>query len=660
MTTTLKKFIESLDPKTLPRVLQIQSGYYGVTDNECSISTGEVITVTGYKVQKVRAHIHSSEYADTVELPLNFPGLFKIVPDKTSYYSIEEIVKALHVGHTRFGHPGFYSCSNLHVGTVTVCQNEEIIIKSVEDSNGVMSVNCEVFINGERQCFVLPLSYKGEFYEYKDEKIYTLKEITDWKIPKCRKRTVILTDLTKLLELTKLFPNASNAMMTLEPVYEIQALLEFGKDIINLLTDLDIEVLDITQKFDVEYFIQILTTHEIFERTSKEFPMIAEIIEGPLRSHTAYRLLQHGKKIIIHAKYQADRVIASELRSDTANKHFLIPSSYKGRFKRRPRFFPTVYDLNIANRETDNLHVVATKAFQSSHQEFSSVNVGDQFQAKHFQSCKIKSDGKTTIVDALVCAKMENKCCVKSTIPLYVEGGFMEVVHDKRQYYVSELCKDFQLPVNVKVSVRDLFTVAEDILAATSVLQLEEQITDSYLLVSLLDNPKEVWELPVHRVNLTVRLIGNFYGDTYFSPTRTNVEEINEEEYYMLRRYESHVHHPPPRPPKTPVNTSIIENSVISESNQDMISEPRSFNQVVCSLQEKINDETLQQSTEKNISTTTSSNTETDAFVAVSKDVKEHQQMERTVNDVKEQFDSITLRCRPTHQISHENDIPGQ
>ncbi|KAM8945534.1 protein THEMIS [Pelodytes ibericus] len=577
MATTLQKFIESLDPRTLPRVLEIQSGYYGgplydLSDGECSLSTGEVMKIIAYKVKKLLVHIHTNNEYDQlqppVELPLNFPGLFKIVPDKNPYFSIEEIVKALYVGQTQFGDLAFYSNTDLHIGKITICKNKEILMKSIEDVNGVMSVNCVAVLWEKPNSFVLPLSYTGEFYEYEDENIYTLKEILDCKIPKNRNRSVILSDLRETWDITNLYSNDFNGIIILKPVYEVQAVMEFGKDIINLLSDLDVEVLDVTEGYNMKYFIQTLTTHDIFERTTKEFPMMAEIMDGVSTNHTVYNLLKHGEKIIIHAKHQADRVIASELKSDSAKKHFLIPSSYKGKFKRRPRFFPTAYDLKIANLEMDDLHVVATKSFQSPHKEFSSVNVGDQFQVMHPQSCEIIRNGNITIVDALVCTKMENNCCVRATLPLYMEGGFMEVVHDKRQYYISELCKKFRLPVNVKVSVRDLFTMGEDILAKTSSLELEEQITDSYLLVSLIDSPKEVWELPVNRINISFHVTSSFYGDTYFSPTRTNTEEITEEEYYMVRRYENHVQYPPPRPPKTPLHTCIIDDPATSCSEK--------------------------------------------------------------------------------------------
>ncbi|XP_053316691.1 protein THEMIS [Spea bombifrons] len=574
MTTTLQKYIESLDPKTLPRVLQIQSGYYGgplheLLESDSSLSAGEVIKVIGYKVKKVMTHIFTNDEYDElrprVELPLNFPGLFKIVPNKNPYLSIEEIVNALYIGRTRFGLPGFYSHTDLCMDDITIQKGQIFFVKSVEEVQGISSVTCRVDIHGQESSFSLPLSYKGEFFEYQDEHMYTLKEILDWKITKNRGRMVVLMDLKQAWDITKIYPSDFKGVMILEPVYEVQAVLEFGKDVINILSDLDVEVKDITQNFDMKYFIQTVdTTLGIFERTSTEFPMIVEIIGGPLGKQPPTNLLRHGKKMIIHAKGQELRVIASELRSNNTKKYFLVPSSYKGKFKRRPRFFTTVYDLNIANRCMDDLCVVATKTSQSSHEQFSSVCVGDQLQVKHLQSCEVIFDAKTTIVDALVCAKMEDKCCVKVTLPLYMEGNFMEVVHDNRQYYISELCKHFQFPVTIKVSVRDLFTVGEDVLARTSLLQLEEQITDSYLLVSFLDSPKEVWELPVNRLNLSLQVISKFYGDTYSSPTRTYIEEINEQDYYMLRRYENQVQLPPPRPPKTPVSASFKSKKIMT------------------------------------------------------------------------------------------------
>ncbi|KAM4771005.1 protein THEMIS [Rhinophrynus dorsalis] len=566
MTTSLEKFIETLDPKSLPRVLQIQSGiYYGgsiyeLSGNECSISTGEVIKVIGFKVKKVIANICKrndfTHCLASVELPLDFPGLFKVVADKCPYYSIEELIRTLNIGPRSPGHPGFYSHRDLHVANLTISKDEPIMIRSVEEVKGVMSVNCEAVIKGQLHSFNLPLAYQGEFYERQDDIIYTLKEILDLKIPRSRNRSVILTDVMGTWEVAKLYNRESEGTMILKPVYEIQIMMQFRKDVVYLQPDLDIEVMDITQNFDMNSFIQVMTIKEVFERTAKEFPIIAEIIENSLGKFNTCSMLLPGRKIIIHKKYQASQIVASELRSNSLNKHFLIPSTYKGRFKRKPRFFPTVYDLKIAKTETEDLHVVATKSFSLSREEFSSVCVGDQFLVKHIQTCEIKYKGKNADTDVLTLIKLRGKSHEQVNIPLYVEGGFMEVVYDKKKYNISELCTHFQLPFNVKVSVRDLFTMGEDNLASTTELQLEEQITDSYLLVSPFDSPQDVWELPVHRLDLSVHIIGRFQGEASSLPTRTNIEEINEDEYYMVRRYENHVQYPPPRPPKTPLHSS--------------------------------------------------------------------------------------------------------
>ncbi|XP_071997689.1 protein THEMIS isoform X1 [Engystomops pustulosus] len=554
MTATLQAFVQSLDPKTLPRVLQIQSGFYhggslyDLAGNECSLSTGDIIKITEIKVKKVIASCNEYTKMPAAELSPDFPGLFTVVADKKPYNSIQEIAQTLPIGSLQ---PTLYSNSKLHVGDITIDKGTEIIFNSVEEINGIKSVRCTVIIGGANLSLVLPMSHIGEFYECHDEKIYTMKEILDWKIPRNRTRTVILKDITGNSSQKHFYSAFIKGMLVLKPVYEIKTLTQYG-GFFNLSSDLDVEVLDITQHCHIKLFTQILNTHDMFQKTTNEFPLLAEILEGPLKYCKAYKALRCGKKIIVHKKYQADRIIATESSSGTPKRHFLIPSCYSGKFKRRPRYFPTVYDLNIAKKERVELYVVATKSFHSIHEEFSSLNVGDMLQVKELKSCEIFCEGTKTVVDTLEFTKGKDENCVNIILPLYVEGGFMEIVHDDKQYSISELCKNFQLPLNVKVSVRDLFTVGEDLLANTSVLTLEEQITDSYLLVSLCDKPEDVWEIPVFRLNISFQIMGPFNGKVSSSPTKTNLEEINEEEYFMVRRYENHVQFPPPRPPKTP------------------------------------------------------------------------------------------------------------
>uniref|UniRef100_A0A2I3SPX0 Thymocyte selection associated n=1 Tax=Pan troglodytes TaxID=9598 RepID=A0A2I3SPX0_PANTR len=548
MALSLEEFVHSLDLRTLPRVLEIQAGIYfegsiyEMFGNECCFSTGEVIKITGLKVKKIIAEIceqiEGCESLQPFELPMNFPGLFKIVADKTPYLTMEEITRTIHIGPSRLGHPCFYHQKDIKL--------ENLIIK------------------------------QGEFYECEDERIYTLKEIVEWKIPKNRTRTVNLTDFSNKWDSTNPFPKDFYGTLILKPVYEIQGVMKFRKDIIRILPSLDVEVKDITDSYDANWFLQLLSTEDLFEMTSKEFPIVTEVIEAPQGNHLPQSILQPGKTIVIHKKYQASRILASEIRSNFPKRHFLIPTSYKGKFKRRPREFPTAYDLEIAKSEKEPLHVVATKAFHSPHDKLSSVSVGDQFLVHQSETTEVLCEGIKKVVNVLACEKILKKSYEAALLPLYMEGGFVEVIHDKKQYPISELCKQFRLPFNVKVSVRDL-SIEEDVLAATPGLQLEEDITDSYLLISDFANPTECWEIPVGRFNMTVQLVSNFSRDAEPFLVRTLVEEITEEQYYMMRRYESSASHPPPRPPKHPSveETKLTLLTLAEERTVDLPKSPK-------------------------------------------------------------------------------------
>uniref|UniRef100_A0A2K6PM34 Thymocyte selection associated n=1 Tax=Rhinopithecus roxellana TaxID=61622 RepID=A0A2K6PM34_RHIRO len=586
MALSLEEFVHSLDPRTLPRVLEIQAGIYfegsiyEMFGNECCFSTGEVIKITGLKIKKIIAEIceqiEGCESLQPFELPMNFPGLFMIMADKTPYLTMEEITRTIHIGPSRLGHPCFYHQKDIKLENFIIEQGEQIMLNSVEEIDGEIMVSCTVVRNHQNHSFNLPLSQEGEFYECEDERIYTLKEIVEWKIPKNRTRTVKLTDFSNKWDSTNPFPKDFYGTLILKPVYEIQGVMKFRKDIVRILPSLDVEVKDITDSYDANWFLQLLSTEDLFEMTSKEFPIVTEVIEAPQGSHLPQSILQPGKTIVIHKKYQASRILASEIRSNFPKRHFLIPTSYKGKFKRRPREFPTAYDLEIAKSEKEPLHVVATKAFHSPHNKLSSVSVGDQFLVHHSETTEVLCEGIKKVVNVLACEKILKKSYEAALLPLYMEGGFVEVIHDKKQYPISELCKQFRLPFNVKVSVRDL-SIEEDVLAATPGLQLEEDITDSYLLISDFANPTECWEIPVGRLSMTVQLVSNFSRDAGPFLVRTLVEEITEEQYYMMRRYESSASHPPPRPPKHPSveETKLTLLTLAEERKVDLPKSPK-------------------------------------------------------------------------------------
>ncbi|KAG7461019.1 hypothetical protein MATL_G00205140 [Megalops atlanticus] len=558
MAMTLDEFTRSVDTRSLPRVLQIQSGIYfqgsvyEMFGSECCLSNGEILKIIGVSVSKLTAEIHpDGSNSVTVTLPLDYPGLFRIVADKRPYLTMGEIAESLRISSDRLGQPVFRCSCDVQLTDRTIKEGESFTLKGLKTDSGEGSVDCEYVIQRDpKHRFTLKLSQQGEFYECEDDQFYTLKEIVEWKIPKGRKRTVNLAKSLPMME--RCFceiPENYSGELILTPIYELQAVMKYRKDIVHIPSNLDVEVIDVTGQCDADSFVQLLSLSDISKKPSEEFPLVAEITERPWQLQKELQFLLNCKQVIIHGAPQAKRILASEIRTD-GQRRFLVPMSYRGRFKRRPRVFPTAYDLEVAKRDKEQLHVVATRAFESRYEGLSTVLVGDQFLVQRRETSEVIYGGTRKMVEALACEKIEGKNYMSVLIPMCLDGGFVEVIHDKKQYTISEICQQFHLPFNVKVAVRDL-SVAEDGLAIVPGLHLEEEITDSYVVISTMDQ-SECWEVPVNRTCMTVQVLHRMPEPSQAPDARCAVEEIGEDCYYALRRYASATIVPPPRPPKKP------------------------------------------------------------------------------------------------------------
>ncbi|KAL0967366.1 hypothetical protein UPYG_G00251330 [Umbra pygmaea] len=563
MAMTLDKFTCSLDVKSLPRVVQIQSGYYfqgSVYDlfgREWSFSYGEILNIIGISITRLTAELLSEgSKSIVVDLSLDYPGLFRIVADKIPYTSIQEIVESVRISPNRLGQPEFCSPTELQLFEGTIEANESFRLTVLRTEQEDRHVECEVMRKDSKHKFTLKLPFPGEFYECVDDQFYTLREVVEWKMPKARKRTVTSAKSFPSKEkcLSEL-PQDYSGELILTPIYELQTVSKYGKNVVYIPSTLDVEVLDVTEQYDGTCFMQPLSLRDVFTKPSDVFPFKAEVIVPPAQVQEELGFLASSKQIIIHGAYRAKRILASEIRSE-AQRRFLIPMSYNGRLKRRPRTFPTAYDLEVAKSNMEQLHVVATRAFESQYEGLSAVLVGDQYLVHKKETSEVIYGGKKKTVEALACEKMVGKSYEPVLIPMCLDGGFVEVVHDKKQYTISEVCQMFSLPFNVKVSMRDL-SAKNDLLAAATGLQLEEEITDPYLLVSTSDL-SQCWEVPVNRIDMTLQLLHSWSGPV---PTeglafQTAVEEIGEDCYFILRRYVNSSVLPPPRPPKRPQQLS--------------------------------------------------------------------------------------------------------
>ncbi|XP_053370517.1 protein THEMIS [Clarias gariepinus] len=555
MAMTLTEFTRSLDPETLPRILQIQSGIYfqgsvyELFGRTCCLSTGDLMKIIDITITRFIAHTSDGM---EINLPLDYPGLFRIVADTEPYLSIQEIVRSMKIGSHVLGQPVFQSSAKIALPQGSLKKQEIFRITSVcHDLDGVEGhIVCEVLHREPKFHFTLGLSQQGNFMECEDDQFYTLQELAKWKISNGRKR--IVTVVKDLAVKDLLFSNLLDKVcgeLTLTPVYEIQAVMSVGKNIVVIPSNLDVEVMDVTDQTDTSSFIQPLSPHDIFKKPCEIFPFLAEVIERPTvegNMPEELAFLLDCTQIIVHRAYKAKRILATEIRQESP-RHFLIPTSYNGRFKRRPREFPTAYDLKRAQSDTEKLHVVATRPFDSVYDGLASVLVGDEFQVKRKEPKHGEIGDK---IDSLLCLKIKGKSHEAVRLPMFLDGGFMEVIHDKRQYFISEICRWFPLPFNVKVSVRDL-SLKEDILARVPGLRIEEEIADPYLLISTTDL-SSWWEIAVNRTHMTLHIIKKWEDGEPSCGVNSFVEEIFEKCYYTMRRYAVATLTPPPRPPKTP------------------------------------------------------------------------------------------------------------
>ncbi|XP_021569206.1 protein THEMIS2 isoform X3 [Carlito syrichta] len=168
-------------------------------------------------------------------------------------------------------------------------------------------------------------------------------------------------------------------------------------------------------------------------------------------------------------------------------------------------------------------------------------------------------------LDVLVCQRLsdqaweeeEEECGEEAEhqeetlLPLHFPGSFVEEVNDGRRYSLAELTARFSLPCEVKVVARDS-SQPVDPLASFLGLQLEEKITEPFLVVSLDAEPGLCFEIPPQWLDLTVVEAKGQPGWPAERPPAATVEELTDAFYYRLRTLPAcETQTPPPRPPKS-------------------------------------------------------------------------------------------------------------
>lgn len=543
----LNDFIASVPVSLLPRILQISSGVYlqssiyDISGSECCLSTGDLLKVVDKQLLSVS--LLNLQTGQLQKLQNNFQGAFQVSVDNCVHDTLGELHQKL-----SFDTYWFTSESDFTVGEHVI--QKQLPIQLLSADRNIDCAQCYIFAGPNSYDIKIPLSTKGQFYAFKNEKLYTLEQILqDPGLSKCNFRC----------------ESIGNAVYRLCPEYEIKTIMQMRKGFVTMTSSLEVDVVDITDHCGNITFVQPLSLTEIYHHQTN-FPVVAEVVDTAEVQHLVINdtySLQKGQKIIIYRKIVSKKVLATGIKGKTS-KFFFIYDSYQGKLRQRPREFASIFELWTKALEGTKLKVVVTQDCDGD-ENFPSLCIGDHLQVLHHTKTVLMTPIGPEETDVLVCKKGtadeeeddddaddDDNTPEEVMLPIHMEGRFVEEVKDTKKYKLFNIIQKLKLPCEVKVATKDS-SLSNDFLASFPSIRLEEIIEESALFVSLYDTASECFELPIKYFNISVVLL----EDTVLSPAGlTNspkVEELTECFYYNVRKDLSSQQLPPPRPPKREV-----------------------------------------------------------------------------------------------------------
>ncbi|KAK9960432.1 hypothetical protein ABG768_008287 [Culter alburnus] len=558
---SLRVFISCLDQQTLPRILQVCSGVYfqgsvyELSGSEVCLSTGDLVKIIGLQLLSV-----SCEEIDTgssYELPTEYSGQFRLVAEDLPYNTIEEIVGLCPVGVDACGSFIFTSSNELTIDYFTVPAGKQLTLLTVEIAeDGERLARCHVV--GQNMAaaeILLPLSLKGEFYEYESDRGYTLQEIMSSARLSCRRfRSTNMKN--------------SGAMLVFSPVYEISAIMHMRKNIVKFPSSLEVDVQDVTEQFQDLVFITPLSLTEIASQPKESFPTLAEILDAPEGNQffncSWFKELQRGRHLVLHGCGHTTLILASTPKGRKEKQYFFISERYGGRMRRRAREFGSVYELYLASTQSPGLKVSVTRHYEAVEEEgMPALSVGEQLEVLRTELTDglWNKSGAAQKVESLICKRTmevddeddedEEDDSEEISLPLFMPGNFVEKLSDNKKYKLSDLMSS-PLPLDVKVVTRDK-ELEKDPLMGLTALKLEETFTETIVLASLSNKPDWCFELPVRWLQMSLCFTTDHLPWPGDEPPELHVEtvtEVTEKFYYEYHKLIGKTEEPPPRPPK--------------------------------------------------------------------------------------------------------------
>lgn len=495
------------------------------------------------------------ETGQSLELNLTFTGLFSPLTSLQSYRTLEGLISALPQNATQW--PIFFKSTQRIVTEASVVPEDQLLrLEAVETHHGTRYARCVLPSTTQEVILYLPLSLKGPF----------------WRCNPAAPQTVlqILQD-PAMRDLKFTCPSLPWCSVILKPQYLLQAIMHMRTTIVKIPSTLEVEVEDVTASSQHIHFIKPLLLSEILAQGGP-FPLSTEILEvpdgPPILLSPWVGSLRKGQRLHIYGPASSPwRVVASS-KSRKIPRYFILSGTYQGKLRRRPREFPTAYDLLGALQPGRPLRVVATKDCDGNEEEnpeFSFLSVGDRLEVLGSgQACGAQGQD----IDVVICQRLneqdeeeeedeeeDEEEAVEDKeqilLPLYVSGGFVEEVNDGRRYTLADLMTQFPLPCEVKVVAKDPHHPTDPLVSFPG-LRLEEKLTEPFLVVGLDSQPESGFEIAPRWLDLTVVEVEGQPDQGAGQLSVAPVEELSEAFYYSLRKLPaSESQAPPPRPPKS-------------------------------------------------------------------------------------------------------------
>ncbi|XP_078731952.1 protein THEMIS isoform X3 [Lampetra fluviatilis] len=523
----------------LPRFAEVTSGVYiggsiyDMGGSEITLSNGDVIRITKIKLDKILAKVVANDGKECIiprgiimEIPIDYTGLFQIQPSQRKYATFEDIAECYKLARRGGWHLAFHASVEIRAGDVTIKAGERLVPLALEERQGegghrddhddadppCVRWRCERKGRGggAGATLLLPLRFKGDFYEARDNGHYTLLEVVHWRL--LQDGTRMVRPLTSTQGVQHL-PSGFQGVLKLTARSSIVGFVNDAMGEVIIPSNLDVEVRDVTEEYRQKTFVTPVTLVEIFKYPADRFPLSVLVLEAQRCYSSCPKVkFEVGAQFTVHRAKEVRKVLVTRERLALPPQNFLVPLFYRGLVTKRPRVFCSTFDIDAAWAKGDeDLEVRATMDYQADHEELGSLAQGDRLIVRGRELLRIKSNDRYEELETLRCLRSAPSGAPHAAaaadvvhLPLYVQGSFVEVVKEQRRLSLAQVVERGPIPVNVKVVAGDPL-LPDDPLASSSIT-VEGRFEDPCLIVSG-EIAAGCFEIPINRVHMKVQVL---------------------------------------------------------------------------------------------------------------------------------------------------------